>query len=130
MKEQDFIYKPDNIKNDISNKDAFFCLLQDKDFADENNNPRSNIEDSHKVLAKIKYKANGLPKYLIRIDATKKLLNPMLDMPEIRNIKLLHSISGQSLQFKEVNKKTFDFYLLFLKTNNPSWIFNAEREDI
>lgn len=129
MNNPDFIFVPDE-KRASQGTDCFFCLLKDKDFVDDNNNPRSKTEQGTKVLAKIKHKPNGVSKYLIRIDASKKLFNPTLDLPEIKNIKMLHSISGQQMQFKEVNKKTFDLYLMFLKTDNPSWIFNAEREDI
>jgi hypothetical protein len=58
------------------------------------------------------------------------LKNSTLDLPETKNIKLLHSIGKETTLFKEVNKKAFDFYLMFLKTGNGSWILNAEREDI
>jgi hypothetical protein len=129
MKENNFIFQQNSSNNLETNKDRFFCLLADKDFIDKENNPRCNTEDN-KVLAKIKYKPNGMPKYLIRIDDTKKLFNPTLDLPETKNIKLLHSIGKETTLFKEVNKKAFDFYLMFLKTGNGSWILNAEREDI
>ncbi len=129
MSTPDFIFVP-NKKTTEQEADSFFCLLKDKDFVDKKNNPRSKTEDDTKVLAKIKYKQNGAPRYLIRTDTSKKLFNPMLDLPETRNIKTLHGIPGHQMQFKEVNKKTFDLYLMFLKTDNTSWIFNAEREEI
>lgn len=128
MKDNEFIFTQKNSTKQDINQDKFFCLLEDKDFIDDQNNPRSKTEDD-KVLAKIKYKPNGVAKYLIRIDDTKKLFNPTLDLPETKNIKLLHSIGQEKIIFKEVNKKAFDFYLMFLKTTNASWILNAERED-
>lgn len=128
MKDNEFIFTQKNSTKQDINQDKFFCLLEDKDFIDDQNNPRSKTEDG-KVLAKIKYKPNGVAKYLIRIDDTKKLFNPTLDLPETKNIKLLHSIGQEKIIFKEVNKKAFDFYLMFLKTTNASWILNAERED-
>jgi len=129
MKE-DFIFSQQSKNIKTSNEDSFFCRLKHKDFIDKDNNPRLNNEEDIKILAKIKYKSNGIPKYLIRIDETKKLFNPTLDLPEVRSIKALHSIGGSGLSFKEVNKKAFDHYLMFLKTDNPSWILNAEREDL
>jgi hypothetical protein len=128
MKDNEFIFTQNHSEKSEANNDRFFCLLEDKDFIDDQNNPRSKTEDN-KVLAKIKYKPNGIAKYLIRIDDTKKLFNPTLDLPETKNIKLLHSIGQEKIIFKEVNKKAFDFYLMFLKTTNASWILNAERED-
>lgn len=128
MKDTEFIFTQKNSTKQDINQDKFFCLLEDKDFIDDQNNPRSKTEDG-KVLAKVKYKPNGVAKYLIRIDDTKKLFNPTLDLPETKNIKLLHSIGQEKIIFKEVNKKAFDFYLMFLKTTNASWILNAERED-
>lgn len=127
MKESDFIFTQH--ANNTEQIDKFFGLLEDKDFIDSENNPRIET-DNNKVLAKIKYKPNGMPKYLVRIDESKKLFNPTLDLPETKNIKSLHSINALSLSFKEVNKKTFDLYLMFLRTSNSSWILNAEREDI
>lgn len=129
MSTPDFIFVPNKRLAD-QEEDCFFCLLKDKDFVDENNNPRSKTEDDIKVLAKIKHKQNGASRHLIRIDTSKKLFNPILDLPETRNIKMLHGIPGQQMQFKEVSKKTFDLYLMFLKTDNTSWILNAEREGI
>jgi hypothetical protein len=129
MTQENFIFTQKSIPGEQKLEDSFFCLLKDKDFIDDQHNPRLNTENN-KVLAKIKYKPNGAPKYLVRIDETKKLFNPTADLPEIKNIKLLHSIGGDSISFKEVNKKTFDFYLMFLKTANSSWILNAEREDL
>jgi len=113
-----------------TNEDQFFGLLKDKDFTDENNNPRIRDENNQQVLAKLKYKSDNSPRYLIRIDETKKIYNPFSYLPENKSIKLLHAISSDSILFKEVNKKCFDFYLTFLKTSNTSWILNAEREDL
>jgi hypothetical protein len=113
-----------------TSEDQFFGLLVNQDFIDKDNNPRINNESSKHTLAKIKYKANNIPRYLVRIDETKKIFNPLSPLPENKSIKLLHSISSDTHLFKEVNKKCFDFYLTFLKTSNTSWILNAEREDL
>lgn len=128
MNADPFIYEQK--RNNKINDDQFFGLLANKDFIDSDNNPRINDENNKHILAKIKYKKDNSPRYLIRIDETKKIYNPFSSLPENKSIKLLHSISSDAYLFKEVNKKCFDFYLTFLKTSNTSWILNAEREDI
>ncbi len=123
-----FIYTPS--KNTISkNDDKFYGIIQDYDFVDKENNPRINLEKDPRVLAKIKYKADGKEKFLIRIDNSKKLFNPSLPLSENKRDKLLEQYGADSSCFKEVSQRVFDYYVTFLRTANQSWIHNAERED-
>jgi hypothetical protein len=123
-----FIYTPS--KNTTSkNDDKFYGIIQDYDFVDKENNPRINLEKDPRVLAKIKYKADGKEKFLIRIDNSKKLFNPSLPLSENKRDKLLEQYGADSSCFKEVSQRVFDYYVTFLRTANQSWIHNAERED-
>lgn len=110
-------------------KDKFYGIISDYDFVDKENNPRINEEDDNRVLAKIKYKVNGQAKFLIKLDNSKRLFNPASPLPENKRNQLLEQYSIDSSNFKEVSKKVFDYYVTFLRTSNPSWIHNAERED-
>jgi hypothetical protein len=107
---------------------AYYGSIKNYDFVDEDNNPRIKEEQDSRVLAKIKTKDDGSKKYLIRLDNLKKLYDPTLDMSENKSTNLF-DIDGAEIPFKEVNKKTFNLYLSFLRTMNTSWIRNAERED-
>jgi hypothetical protein len=123
-----FIYTPS--KNTTSKSDdKFYGIIQDYDFVDKENNPRINLEKDPRVLAKIKYKADGKEKFLIRIDNSKKLFNPSLPLSENKRDKLLEQYGADSSCFKEVSQRVFDYYVTFLRTANQSWIHNAERED-
>lgn len=110
-------------------QDKFYGIISDYDFVDKENNPRINEEDDNRVLAKIKYKVNGQAKFLIKLDNSKRLFNPASPLPENKRNQLLEQYSIDSSNFKEVSKKVFDYYVTFLRTSNPSWIHNAERED-
>lgn len=125
-----FIYNQKKQSTKDKKTEKFFCLADDQEFLDDDNNPRISQEEDKRVLAKVKYKPNGSVKYLIKLDHNKKLFNPLEQTSEYQSIKNMHSISSNQHVFKEVNSKTFDFYLLFLKTKNFSWMRNAEREDI
>lgn len=122
---ESFIYQKDTGET-VKNSHKFYGTIKDYDFIDDGNNPRINEENDNRVMAKIKVKSSGSCKYLIRLDNLKKIYDPTLDMSENKDNNLFKE---NNINFKEVNKKTFDFYLSFLKTMNSSWIRNAERED-
>jgi hypothetical protein len=44
------------------------------------------------------------------------------------NSTFLDRVCRASGKFKDVNYKTFDLYVNFLKTKNVAWLHNAERE--
>jgi hypothetical protein len=110
-------------------EDKFYGIIQNYDFIDKDNNPRINSEQDLRVLAKIKVKNNGQEKFLIKLDNNKKLYNPSSPLPENKKNRLLEQYGADSVPFKEVSKKVFEYYMTFLRTSNPSWIHNAERED-
>ena len=124
-----FIYSQVNNTLKANKEDKFYGIIQDYDFVDKENNPRIKIEKDSRVLAKIKYKADGKEKFLIRIDNSKKLFNPSLPLSENKRDKLLEQYGADSSCFKEVSQRVFDYYVTFLRTANQSWIHNAERED-
>jgi hypothetical protein len=125
-----FIYNPNiQLSKKIESTDCFYGIISDYDFVDTDNNPRINKEIDTRVLAKIKYRDNGNKKYLIKIDNNKKLFNPSSPLSENKKNYLLDQYEADKSNFKEVSERVFSNYLKFLKTSNPSWILNAERED-
>lgn len=124
-----FIYNAPTNKTSSNQADCYFTQIGQHDFIDEQNNPRANSETDNKVLAKIKFKDNGKPKYLIRIDHNKRLFNPTNESAQKSKNKSIDLFLPNFDAFKEVSQKVFDFYTTFLRTSNTSWINHAERED-
>lgn len=123
-----FIYSDPNKPSNTDNIDMYYGLIEDYDFIDSDNNPRIKVENDSRVLAKIKFRANGTQKFLVKIDNAKKLYNPSSQLSENKQRTLLDQYSGSQNNFKEVSQKVFDLYITFLRTSNPLWINNAERE--
>lgn len=125
----DFIHTNTTKLTANTEEDKFYGIISNYDFVDNDNNPRISNEDDNRVLAKIKYKLNGHAKFLVKLDNAKRLFNPTSPLSENRKNQLLEQYSVDSSNFREVSKKVFDYYITFLRTSNPSWIHNAERED-
>lgn len=119
-------HKSSNKNNKLN---CYYGSIKTYDFIDKDNNPRIKDEEDVRVLAKIKVKNDDVPKYLLRVNNFKKIYDPSSDLSENKTSENLFQENKDSINFKEVNKKTFDFYLSFLRTMNTSWIRNAERED-
>lgn len=64
--------------------------------------------------------------YWIKMSKTGSMYNPYGMYDENQSKR---KISGKDeWNFRAVNKRSFEFYLQFLKTKNRSWLTNAERE--
>lgn len=88
----------------------------------ENGFPETN--DDEKCMARVDY--TNPPRYYVKVNPQGLLYNPMGILDEgTLNKDLKYK---KQWQFREVNKKVFNFYLNFLKTKNPLWINNANRE--
>lgn len=122
----DFIHE--QIHKKLNDSDSFYSTIKDYDFIDNENNPRIKEEIDDRVMAKKKYRTDKSYKYLIRLNNIKSFYNPLTVLPENKSNRLLSVSDDKSPTFKEVNKNIFDMYLIFLKTLNPAWIRNAERE--
>lgn len=80
-------------------------------------------DDDDECMARVDYVTP--PKYYIKVDATGKPYNAIGIESGTLNKDLKYK---KQWNFKEVNKKAFNFYLNFLKTKNLSWLNNAGRE--
>jgi len=114
-------------KEDATEKVEFYTLLGQEDHVD-NGTPKRNQEDD-RVYAKQVLRIDNSRKYMIRLDASSRLINPLSTTDEKSGGSIfLESVCRSNKKFKEVNAKAFEWYLKFLSTKNLSWLHNAERE--
>lgn len=106
---------------------AYYTILGDHDYLDDNGKPRSN-DENNKVAAKSVVTDNKPARYYIKIGTYGKIYNPIGLFSEGQNTKFLSKIGRKQFEFKEVNAKVFDLYINFLTTKNIAWLNNAERE--
>jgi hypothetical protein len=116
-------------------------LYTKKDFAnffDEENNPRTSIENDQVYAKAIKNKLskNFADKgrvgysYYVKAQPNKVLYDPT----QLHTIEpqlgrsFLNKICKSELMFLEVSESVFSKYLSFLKTSNHQWLTEAQRE--
>lgn len=116
-----------SIYNKFDTSNEYYCMVGNEDFIDDNKRPRIE-QDGASVMAKRSLKSNGSLRLQIRIDKYKKLYNPNGIMASEITNKDIHRIKEDIDSFTDVGIKTFDLYLSFLKTNNPNFLRQAERE--
>lgn len=81
-------------------------------------------DDDDKCMARVDY--TNPAKYYIKVNSQGHPYNP-IGMYEEGTLNKDLKFKKQ-WQFREVNKKVFNFYLNFLKTKNKAWINNCSRE--
>lgn len=118
--------------------DKYYTILGSEDFIDENGNPRLN-EISNKVYAKCVLSRkpknivsnSGLAvdrdsyKYYI-LSSDRQAFNP-LDYNS-NKVSFVDRVCKNHCNFIPVNQYIFDKYLHFLKSQNPQWIKEINRE--
>lgn len=110
----------------------YFTIAKYQSFADDQGFPRLN-EDSEHVYAKIinnkrrkSLQDNTLyPSFYIRTDPNKNIINPFY---ENSKKSFINKTCKGSINFSEVTESIFNKYINFLKTENPMWLSNAQRE--
>lgn len=127
------IFSENNVfSNQHAEEKVFLYTIEgQQDFLDNDMPMRQHDDDS--VYAKKIIRSNGSIKYMIKLDYSAKLFNPLsiYDKEDKRQVtEFLDSVCRNNKKFKEVNSKVFDLYTKFLSTKNTSWLFNAEREFI
>lgn len=114
----------------VLHKDVFYTVSGLEDKLDEDGNCVIMEESDKRTLAKKVVRTDGSIRYSIKLNAQSKLYNPFSiygnENEETSNF--LDRVCRNNNKFKEVNKKSFDLYVKFLKTKNNSLLFNAERE--
>lgn len=124
----DFIYQPKlNTKKDSESNDSYYCLAEEGDSIDSDNNSICYDENNKRICAKKIIRLNNTIKYLIKTGEDRKLYNPLSIFSQ-QNKNFLETISRNHNAFKEVNGMAFNLYLRFLKTKNEAYLHQAERE--
>lgn len=70
----------------------------------------------------------GRRRFYVKRSAQGSLFSPLGMYTELKHNKAIHKAEREAYAFKEVSKKVFVQYLMFLKTKNAAWLKNAERE--
>ena len=113
--------------NNETESQEYFTLIDLTDIFDKEGNPKTK-EDSKYIFAKKTLRKDGSIKYAILLSNQNKLYNPMSIYDPDKSNHFLEKVCRSNSRFIEVNQKTFDYYLGFLKTKNTALLSNAERE--
>jgi hypothetical protein len=118
--------QPESVASTGSTEE-FYTIINNHDYIDDQDNPRTKTLNN-KTLAKKITRDDGTIRYTIKLSNNSKLYNPISIYGQEKQQNFLDKICRSSDRFKEVNLKTFELYLSFLKTRNISYLNNAERE--
>jgi DUF1365 family protein len=125
VNEHDFILNP---KARESAENEYYCLSETGDFIDSNKNARVLEGNIDKALAKKILREDGSIRYLVKINNTGKLYNPVSIYGQEKTRTFLDKVCKTESKFRDVNAKAFDLYISFLNSKNLSYLHNAERE--
>ena len=110
-----------------SNVTTYYTIIGKHDALSEDGFPIVS-EKSNDIYAKMVI-ANNRIKYFIRTDSRGYAYNPMGMFVNERASVHTKELKGiKDKIFAEVNQKSFNYYIQFLKTKNVAWYRNAERE--
>lgn len=129
----DFIYNPSSLfvnkKTEDSNVDEqLFTLIGHEDFIDSVGLAQVCSSNNDKIFAKQMSRKDGSTKFMVRLASNGKLFNPLSIYGIEQDNSFLNRVCRSNKKFREVNQKTFSWYLKFLNTKNIAWLNNAERE--
>ena len=110
----------------------YYTIEKYQSFVDDNGFPRVETETHHvyaKVVNNKKRKSlndnNLYPSFYIRTDPNKNIINPFTNTTKK---SFINKICKSSVDFTEVTESVFNKYINFLKTQNTTWLSNAQRE--
>ena len=106
--------------------EEFYTVLGKQDFLVDKF-PMVNSEQNA-LAKKIVNTTNNTSRFFIKVGAYGRPYNPIGMYSEGQSNKFLAKAGKPEYSFKEVNEKTFSFYVNFLSTKNIAWLSNTERE--
>ena len=112
---------------DKSRKVLSFTVKGKEDYYDDDGYPIVKDENDIRCHAKIVQTGTGL-RYFVKTGKTGRLYNPIGLFDENQQNKQMRHAARPQWKMQQTKKKVFEYYLEFLKTKNPSWLHNAERE--
>ena len=122
----------DRVRASLQDEVASFTYAMKKDGDIEIDGtlyPTISNEKSDFVMAKRIVRKNTI-KYFVKRNSYGKFLNPMGMYDEGRHNKQRHGTGEAEWPLTEVNENVFMMYINFLRTNNQSYLLNAERISI
>lgn len=129
-------------KNNQTNnqEDKFYCLSGYEDYLDDEGYPRLQ-KDSENTSAKIVFSkkpkhfadtaTKSYGRYYIKLDPNSKVFNPkkiLSPIEEKNSLSFINSVCKNEWSFQEVTPQIFQKYIRFLKTQNLSWLKDAQRD--
>lgn len=129
----DFIFNPKSVfsnkkSEDVSVEEKLYTLIGFEDFVDDTGLAQISSETSEKVFAKEILRKDGTTKFMVKLSNNGKIFNPVSIYGIEENNSFLNRVCRSNNKFREVNEKTFSWYLKFLNSKNIAWLHNAERE--
>jgi hypothetical protein len=106
--------------------EEFYTVLGKQDFLVDKF-PMVNSEQNA-LAKKIINTTNNTSRFFIKVGTYGRPYNPIGMYSEGQSNKFLAKAGKPEYSFKEVNEKTFSFYVNFLSTKNTAWLSNTERE--
>jgi hypothetical protein len=106
--------------------EEFYTVLGKQDFLVDKF-PMVNSEQNA-LAKKIINTTNNTSRFFIKVGTYGRPYNPIGMYSEGQSNKFLAKAGKPEYSFKEVNEKTFSFYVNFLSTQNTAWLSNTERE--
>jgi hypothetical protein len=112
---------------DNNRKVIAFTINGKADYYDTEDYPIVEDENDIRCHAKIVQVGDSY-RYFVKVGKTGRLYNPIGLFDENQQNKQMRHAARPQWQMRQTKKKVFEYYLEFLKTKNPSWLHNAERE--
>lgn len=107
--------------------ELYFTVSGKEDYTDDDGMPRVSDAKNKHIYAKKIHRDDGSIRYSVKLSTNGKLYNPISMYSQDDSPKFLERVCRED-RFKNVSYKIFDMYLNFLRTKNPAWLYNAERE--
>ncbi len=116
--------------NTVLPNNVFYTVNGLEDKLDEQGNSIIIEESDKRTLAKKIVRTDGTFRHSVKLNAQNKLYNPfsIYGNEKEESSNFLDRVCRNNNKFKEVNQKSFDLYVKFLRTKNNSLLHNAERE--
>jgi hypothetical protein len=122
------IFQINDQKKPSQKKEEYYTVLGEQDFFKDKTKIPCVLTEDKALAKKIINTDNNTNKYYIKVGMYGRPYNPIGLYSEGQSAKFLTKAGKPQYVFKEVNEKTFSFYINFLTTKNTAWLSNTERE--
>jgi hypothetical protein len=124
----DNIFHINHQKKQNEKKEEYYTVVGEQDFFKDKTKIPCLYKEEKSLAKKITNLDTNSSKYYIKVGMYGRPYNPIGMYSEGQSAKFLTKAGKPQYTFKEVNEKTFSFYINFLTTKNTAWLSNTERE--